>query len=568
MARPPANPNKIAGRRLELIRTVYGFNHEQIIEYERWHDIVEISTLKTLGIYEKEGIPDNKLSKIAECFKLELSELINNELSDEDFIKLVEKRKKALVFKLTEQILDKLKDEGIPINIIDKMKKSINKEFIREKDFVAALEKNLEKNEIIQYKSQILKGTKYPKTKTDDLLSPKTDPIYFDKIKDNFSEIKEEIKAIDSSISEIHIDITETIKEEISKRFNPVASIIEKLPQYLNKINGKGIGDFDDMADYLKAKNENESDAFTHYFIGNIWVEKKKYKEALKSYNYVIKLEPNFKQAYLNRGLCFSQLNFLEKAIIDFDKCINLDPNFDLAYFYRGVFYLESNNFERAITDFDECIKLDKDCSEAYLNRAFCFLNINDLEKFLMDINKCINIDPECKEAYLNRGLYYLSAEQLDDAITDYSKYIELDPNYIYAYLNRGLCNAKLNYFDDALDDFKKCIELDPNYDLPYINSGIIYIYKNELKTAFDYYNIAIEKNPDQAIAYSNLGYICLLENNLEQARIYFTKAIEIDPNIESFYRNRNVTYNLKNSEDLKKAIIDSDKARAIASKK
>ncbi len=115
------------------------------------------------------------------------------------------------------------------------------------------------------------------------------------------------------------------------------------------------------------------------------------YEEAIKYYDEIIKLAPDFKEAYNNRGFSYAQLGNFDKAVIDFDKVIEIGPADKGAYFNRGLIYTNLEKFEEAISDY----------------------------------TKAIEIDPTDKGAYFNRGLIYANLEKFEEALEDFTLYVE-----------------------------------------------------------------------------------------------------------------------------------------------
>jgi tetratricopeptide (TPR) repeat protein len=61
------------------------------------------------------------------------------------------------------------------------------------------------------------------------------------------------------------------------------------------------------------------------------------YERAIEDYNKTIELDPNYAEAYNNRGNAYSGLKEYERAIEDYNKTIELDPNYAKAYTNREL---------------------------------------------------------------------------------------------------------------------------------------------------------------------------------------------------------------------------------------
>jgi tetratricopeptide (TPR) repeat protein len=169
------------------------------------------------------------------------------------------------------------------------------------------------------------------------------------------------------------------------------------------------------------------------------WFDKnKKYGIYLKFLDVFIMKEPNFAEAYNNRGVAYDELNQHERAIEDYRKAIELNPNYAGAYSNRGVAYDELNQHERAIEDYNNAIELNPNYAEAYYNRGNAYAELNQQERAIEDYRKAIELNPNDAKAYSNRGLAYDKLNKHERAIEDYDNAIELNPNYAEAYYNRG----------------------------------------------------------------------------------------------------------------------------------
>ncbi len=80
----------------------------------------------------------------------------------------------------------------------------------------------------------------------------------------------------------------------------------------------------------------------------------KEHDSAIEAYTNAIALDPNFVQAYNNRGSAYINKGQYDRAIEDYSKAIALDPNYAEAYNNRGLTYALSGNMGRAISDFQK----------------------------------------------------------------------------------------------------------------------------------------------------------------------------------------------------------------------
>lgn len=94
-------------------------------------------------------------------------------------------------------------------------------------------------------------------------------------------------------------------------------------------------------------------------------------------------------------------------AIEDYTKAIEINPNYANAYYNRGIAKKNLEDYYGAIADFSEAIELDPDDAAAYYNRGFAKYYLEDYYGAIKDYTRAIELDPDLAAvaaAYNNRG--------------------------------------------------------------------------------------------------------------------------------------------------------------------
>jgi tetratricopeptide (TPR) repeat protein len=268
-----------------------------------------------------------------------------------------------------------------------------------------------------------------------------------------------------------------------------------------------------DNYDRAIALNPNYDEAY--YNRGNLKYQKLNNSQgALADYDRAIAINPNLAEAYNNRGnLKYEKLNNPQGALADYNRAISLNPNLAEAYYSRGNLKQDKlNNPQGALADYDRAIAINPNLAEAYNNRGNLKQDkLNNPQGALADYDRAIAINSNDADAYYSRGnLKYLKLNDPQGALTDYNYAISLNPNYAFAYNNRGnLKHEKLNDPQGALADYSRAISLNPNDAVPHHNRGNLKDEKlNDPQGALTDYNRAIALNPNYADAHYNRGHL------------------------------------------------------------
>ena len=105
-------------------------------------------------------------------------------------------------------------------------------------------------------------------------------------------------------------------------------------------------------------KLTKQSLAQTYRNIGITYMRSGKAKKAIKNYNIALKYNSkNNVDDYVNRGNAWSELGNYNKALKDYNKALKIKPNYKHAYFNRGILSLKLGLLKKANIDFRQAYK-------------------------------------------------------------------------------------------------------------------------------------------------------------------------------------------------------------------
>jgi len=118
-----------------------------------------------------------------------------------------------------------------------------------------------------------------------------------------------------------------------------------------------------------------------------------KLSESLKTFNELLKLEPNFYLAHYNLGNLFKELLNLDAAKTSYEKCIQFNSSYLKAYIGLGLIFLDQGKLQESKKIFEQAIKLSPENSEIhrYLSMVTKYKNesyhIKDMERIILNSN-------------------------------------------------------------------------------------------------------------------------------------------------------------------------------------
>lgn len=206
-----------------------------------------------------------------------------------------------------------------------------------------------------------------------------------------------------------------------------------------------------------KPQKINSGFAVVYYNLGNDLAEKDQYDKAILAYDKALELDSGFAEAYNNRGTAYYSRSILDReistsikaihmnislpegykytnekvasdrAILDFTKAIDINPEYAEAYYNRGTAYSDQGLYDKAILDFTKAIEKNSEYAEAYYNRGNAYAEKGQYEQAITDYTGTIKITPGFAEAYYNRGnAFMLKSGDKVNACPDWKKACEL----------------------------------------------------------------------------------------------------------------------------------------------
>ncbi len=108
---------------------------------------------------------------------------------------------------------------------------------------------------------------------------------------------------------------------------------------------------------------------------GNVNHELKNYTSALKNFETILEIQPNFAEAHYNLGIIFRRLNQIDKSLKHYRECIKINPKKFEAYNNLGNIYRSKHKIKLAIQMYLQCLEINSNYVIALQNFGICLQN-------------------------------------------------------------------------------------------------------------------------------------------------------------------------------------------------
>ena len=218
--------------------------------------------------------------------------------------------------------------------------------------------------------------------------------------------------------------------------------------------------------------------------------QKQEYKVAIAEYDMAIRRDPDYAEAYYQRGLTkfdFTTSQYTEReaeayqenyrlAIADFNMAIDRNSDYAEAYYQRGLANARLREYEAAAEDYDEAIRLGLNTADVYYDRGNVNARLREYEAAAEDYDEAIRLGLNTADVYYDRGNINARLREYEAALEDYDEAIRLGLNTADVYYNRGIMSALLEIYEAALEDYDEAIRLGLNTaDVYYSQGGVLF---------------------------------------------------------------------------------------------
>jgi len=181
--------------------------------------------------------------------------------------------------------------------------------------------------------------------------------------------------------------------------------------------------------------------------------------EKMKCFNNAIHEDPDYADAYFQKGLIFIKQLKEKEAIAQFTTAIEISPKKEFLE-ERGNAYFQIKKYTEALKDYEEALKSNPQNRKLLLKKA---LSLNELSKYgeaLHEFEGILRIEPLNSEALIGKGRAFNGIGKTGDAVSILNELIKREPNNEDAIFYLGRCFELNNDSTNAISYYKQVLDI------------------------------------------------------------------------------------------------------------
>lgn len=263
---------------------------------------------------------------------------------------------------------------------------------------------------------------------------------------------------------------------------------------------------------------------------GDLHVSKGELTTALKHYSNFIEVNPTAAIGYSKRAAVYIQQKRFKEAVVDLDKALDVDPKYIQGYLQRGSMFRQICRYGDGEKDYEKVLELkaahstaEKELSQLHqakssLDLAMSSFESGDVAKAQDYLDKVVlTLSPDCSKARLLKSRVLLNSKDYSGAIAESGRVLKNDENDLDALLLRGKGYYYLSDHDVAVRHYQKGLRLDPEHSelkkeyfklknlLKKSKNADDLAEKSKFRMAVEEYKAALEMDPEHTLFNANL---------------------------------------------------------------
>ena len=214
------------------------------------------------------------------------------------------------------------------------------------------------------------------------------------------------------------------------------------------------------LKEALQLEPANMRNALLFSNLGTVQRRMGRNKEALESYSLALNLTPYSITMLLNRASLYLEMDYLDKAYVDYCNVIDLDAKNTEALQFRAYIYMRRRQYQEAKNDYQSLLETLPDDKTARIGMAMVNQKMQRYREALEEFNRLIVDYPKDVSLLKARVELEVDMNTLDLALLDLENAVRMAPNDAELYVMCGEIYLAQGRKREAYVAFEKAVEL------------------------------------------------------------------------------------------------------------
>jgi len=215
--------------------------------------------------------------------------------------------------------------------------------------------------------------------------------------------------------------------------------------------------------------------------------------KAIQTYERVLRLNPQFIEAYNNIALDLAYLGEHQHAITFIDQALAIRPDFIEAIVNKGCCLNALGEYQLACKAFESGLRVNPNDSMALANIAVALIHLGEYQRAKAYTETLLQANPKDHKGHSNLGKISLKLEDHESALAHFLKANEHNPCDPDTLADLGTTYAELGDTEQARDYFDEALSINPEHAASHLGLGLMHLDLREFDRAITHFSAPIQ---------------------------------------------------------------------------
>lgn len=280
---------------------------------------------------------------------------------------------------------------------------------------------------------------------------------------------------------------------------------------------------------FIKCIAEDYEDYAALYNVVYCFDMEEEHKEAISYLNEYVNINPYCEVAWHQLGRQYFILKKYKEALKAFDYAVLIDESFIGGYLEKAKTLEELGRYKEAIDNYLITLELDDATAYVYIRIGECHEKLEHYDEAISFYKMAVHEDPLLDKGWgLLTNLYY-QHENYPKAAYCNTKALKIEEDNAVYWKRYAEINLKLNFYEEAVTGFKKCLGLNDNSLETYIGLIDVFSFLGEFNNALNILIKAQKLHKNSAEIEYRLAGLFLILNKEKYGLNHLIAALKID---------------------------------------
>ncbi len=237
-----------------------------------------------------------------------------------------------------------------------------------------------------------------------------------------------------------------------------------------------------------------------YYILNRYCIDAGEYEKGVDLIKKDLYMNPNYKWAHNNLGVCYDRLGETELARKSYQKALAVDPYQVYAHFNIGIGHMKEGKWEKAIERFRKTLESEPGKYSSYKYIATCYLKLQKVEEAIKNFDLYLlseqSFTPEEKKdlwmVYEQLGTLYLDRDESEKSLNYLEKALLSQPRNSTILKRAVSARLKLGKYENAAAGLEELVRISPRDASVWYSFGLVKALTKDFDQAIHYLKTAI----------------------------------------------------------------------------